>query len=196
MCNVALSLVLLIDVSGSVNAPTFDRVRQAHAQAFQSPVIVRAIEANTIQATVILYGDNAYTAVPWTPLTNQTEINSFAAAISGMNRTERGQTNTANGLQIALDSLGRAPCDADNHIIDLATDADRDAVDAMREQRDRAIELGVTINVILDLNLGHPDSAEKYIREYVLTPTGFLIMVLPDDDYQTGLRRKLLLEIG
>jgi Protein of unknown function (DUF1194) len=197
MCNIAVSLVLLLDVSGSVGNTAFERVKEAHAQAFQSPAVVRAIEANGIQATVILYGSNTQVAVPWTRLYSVADIRSFSASISGMTRGGVGSTtNTASGLREALSSLERAPCNADNHVIDLATDADRDAADALREQRDQATAMGVTINVILDLGAANAESAENYTREYVLTPTGFLIMVGPDDDYQTGLRRKLLLEIG
>lgn len=196
MCHVALSLVLLIDASGSVSPAQFDRIKEAHAAAFQSRTIERAIQANPIQVATIFYGSNNHLAAPWTSLSTPHDTANFAAALSALNRPERGTTNTASGLRFALDTLEAAPCSADNHIIDLATDADRDAPSALHVQRDRAIDLGVTINIIMEPGSAHVESAVNYVQEHILTPTGFLIVVLPDDDYQTGLRRKLLMEIG
>lgn len=197
MCNVALSLALLIDVSGSVSVEQFDRVRAAHADAFQTPAIARSIVSNPIQVTVILYGTNAHVVIPWTPLSSHMEIASFSATLQGLERPERGTTNTASALRAALDALEAAPCPSDNYIIDLATDTDRDTPGSLQAQRERANSLGVTINVIMAAPAeAHIPSAIEYIHDNVITPTGFLIVVPHDDDYQTGLRRKLLLEIG
>lgn len=195
MCSVALSLIFLLDASGSFAGNSWNELRDAHAEALAQPRIERVIEDQGIQAAVITYSANARIVINWTPLYSAADVANFAARVQGIDRGPASVTNTHVGLRTALDLLETAPCSADNAVIDLATDTDRDVEALMLEQRDRAINEGVTINVLL----AHPNPSEgdfDWLREHAVTPNGFIIHAATPDDYLNALRRKLVMEIA
>jgi hypothetical protein len=84
---VATEVLLLADVSGSLDAADFALQRDGYVAAFQSALVKNAIAGNgPIAVSLVYWSEGQQVAVPWTLISNAAESDAFAAAISAVLR--------------------------------------------------------------------------------------------------------------
>lgn len=188
----ALALVLLLDASASILPPEWMLQTQGHAAAFEDPVVHRAItRGEGVAVTALSFSDDAREIVSWRILRDHHDADGFAEALRGAPRGIPSGTNLGGALLIAMERLEVAPCNADQRVIDLATDGEADPWRA-QQARTQAEERGVRINAV---GVGSA-RASDWLRENAVTSGGF-VMEAPDwPSFAVAIRRKVTLELA
>lgn len=191
----ATALVLLMDVSGSIDDSEYRQQIQGTAQAFRDPGIQNIItRQGPVAVSVVLFSTTARTLIGWRVLRTRQEMQAFATEIEGINRPFAFSTNLLAGLNASLDLLESAPCEAENRIVDVSGDGPHDGTGNIEEGRDRAIRMGVRINA---LAIADPEfNTSEYFRNHVATPGGLVVGAYGYEHYAYSIRAKITLELA
>lgn len=191
MIGCTAALVLLLDASGSITADDWIRQRDGTAEALSHPAITMLIEQGEgVAVTALAFDDETRTLLPWRILRSHRDAEGAAAALRQAPRGMPGGTDIGGAIEAGLAALAQSPCQADQDIIDLATDGEAPA-GAANAARDAAIVQGVQINAIA---VGGDNPAE-WLRANAITPGGF-VMEAAWADFATIMRRKLAREVA
>lgn len=195
---VNVELLMLVDVSGSVDANEFNLQRSGYVQAFQNPAIQNLIASNPggIAAAFGYWSGQSQQqlAVGWTHLTDAASANAFATAISNAARPYNGLTAVQSALAWGV-PLFNNNFDGAKLIMDVSGDGeDNDSPSGLLPKggRDAAAAAGITVN-------GLPIGGQALVTYYtnnVKTANGF---VLPVSDFQTfgsAIQQKIFVELG
>jgi len=197
---VGTALVLLSDVSGSIDANEYGLQRAGIEKAFRDPGVVKAIMAQpygVLAVTLIEWSSTQQVVVPWTIVHDEATANRFADAVARAQRTSEGATFIGDAITAGLAALKSCPCRPARRVIDVSGDGQsnggRVPVD---EARDEAVAWGATVN-----GLAIPDPLEanlvEHYRDHVMGGVGsFVTEAAGFDDFARALRRKLMLEIA
>lgn len=210
-----LALVLLTDVSGSMDGAEYAMVKDGYRAAFADPEVAAAISANGrgVAVTYVEFSDAANFRIVrgWALLTDGASARAFGDAIAAAPRSSTGNTALAASLRQATNLLQQADFGDARKVIDIASDHPRDG-GRSGPVRDRAVEAGITINAlpILDKSQyrsfdGHTNAAAvewrasemaQFYRQYVIGGGGsFLIEASDYSAFGEALKRKLLREL-
>src|SRR6185436_1038875 len=112
---VDLALVLLTDVSQSIDDGRFAVQKEGYRAAFRDPDVLAAILGGGIGRVAVAYaefaGDSqARVVVGWTMIGSPEQAAAFADAVVAAGRPEPGDTSIAAGLGLATSLLGRCGC--------------------------------------------------------------------------------------
>jgi hypothetical protein len=197
---VDLELVLLVDVSGSVDQREYALQMLGLAAAFRDPEVHAALEATGergIAVCLVHWAGNRQQVVvaDWTPLADPAGALSFAERIEGVPRRLIGETAIGDALQFAITALETSGFAGFRQVIDISGDGPTNAGRQPAPVRDAAIAAGITINGLAIVN--EVADLDQYYREHVIGgPDAFLIVA---DDYHAfaqAIRDKLIREIG
>lgn len=197
---VGTALVLLVDVSGSVDDKEYALQRDGIARAFRDPAVVKAIwnqPYGTMAVTAVEWSDTQRVVVPWMLVSDAASAERFARAVAAVTRTSAGGTHIGDAIIFALELRDSCGCAAARFVFDISGDGrsngGRVSVDAAREI---AIGAGVTINGLPIVDDTEPDLATHY-REHVAGGVGsFVIEANGFEDFARAIRQKLVLEIA
>jgi len=154
---VSTEILLLADVSGSLDATDFDLQKNGYAAAFQSALVKNAISASgPIAVSLVYWSDGQAVAVPWTLISNDAESDAFAAAVMAAPRSSSGGTRLAAAMDFGTPLFDNNGFEGNRHVMDISGDgADSDngfaVLNAPNVQaaRDNALASGVdTINAL------------------------------------------------
>jgi hypothetical protein len=191
ICAVALALVL--DGSGSMQQD-FHTQREETARAIESPQVVEAIQRQgAIAISVHQFASTVRVEVPWQILRTEADARVLATHIRAVRFLNGRDTYISRALASTtqyFDELN--DCIPEQQIIDLSTDGIDPGVQAVAEARDAAIAAGIRINVIA---VGEPEDADV-LREYAMTPDGFVLHTTRWSEYPALFRRKIILELA
>ena len=210
---VDLALVLLTDVSRSMDDREYRMVKDGYKAAFADPEVVRAILDNSkgvAVAYVEFSGTSEFTVVKgWDVLTDSASARTFGDAVAVAPRTSSGNTALAPSIKKAVEMLTADASASARRVIDVASDHLWDGGRAATV-RDAAVAAGITINAlpIIDTRpIGTFDGRMTYAewgsqggvafyRNYVIGgPGSFLIEVRDYAAFGEALKRKLLREL-
>jgi hypothetical protein len=105
--SVALELLLLVDVSGSIDATEYNLQKTGYQNAFLDPGIQAAIasyaSSGGIAVSYVQFSGNNQQSVQvgWTQITNAAEAAAFAAAIGGTSRAFNNNTAPGDAIEYA-----------------------------------------------------------------------------------------------
>jgi len=183
-------LVLLVDVSASIDAEEYRLQREAYVNVLQDQSIGALLEGASI--TIVEFANRPELVVAWTG-------DAVAAATSYAGHARRivgpgpgSTTGIARALKLALDLLEDK---AGRRIIDISGDGP-DNVDwflGVWSQRDRARELRIEINGLAIPTPEEP-KVDIYYAQNVIT--GFLEISREHVDFEHALLMKMHLEIA
>ena len=196
-CAAALSLLLLIDTSGSFKDEDWKAMRDGHANALVSEQVRGAITGmpGGVQLSVMFFSADTQVALPWTHIQTETQLRRFAYQLAGLSQYAAGATFLDTAMQDALAHLEAAPCEAERQVIDVATDAHSIPVGQLPSLVQEAGAQLVTINALGYVTGAPPQQMQEWLLENVVTPDGFVIVVDAARDFTRALRRKFVLEI-
>lgn len=212
---VDLALVLLTDVSNSMDDREYSMVKEGYQAAFSDPDVIAAILSNSrgVAVTYVEFsGPGEFTVVrSWDILTSPASARSFGGAIAVAPRTSAGDTALAASLHMAAELLSTDEFGSARRIIDVASDEDADQ-GRSAPVRDAIVASGITINALPFINdrpigtydghmsyanaqWGLQTTADFYRRDIIGGPGSFLIEVHDYAAFGEALKRKLLREL-
>jgi hypothetical protein len=201
------AVVLLLDVSGSIDNSHYVAQRDGTAAAFEHPQVITAIESSGgIAATVVEFAYRSTTRLAWTMIRDEASARRFAGEIRSLVRSENGFiTAIGDAMEHGRELLRSPPCFPERRVIDVSTDgyAEGGSIGAM-QARDAAVADGVEVNALLFDATVDPDTepfdademhaAEEWLRGHVAT--GFVRLTHRTGTYGDAFRHKLVLEIS
>jgi hypothetical protein len=212
---VDLALVLLTDVSKSMDDREYALVKEGYKAAFSDPQVIQAILSNSkgIAVSYVEFAgkDEFFVVQGWNVLTDAASARTFGDAVAAATRTSSGNTALAVSIRKAADLLQVADIGSARRVIDVASDHPHDG-GRSATVRDAAVAAGITINalpiidnhpiVAYDGHLayavqqwGFEDQAAFY-RKYVIGgPGSFVIEARDYAAFGEALKRKLLREL-
>ncbi len=202
---VGLELVLLIDVSGSVNDSEYALQKGGYVSAFQSAAVQNAILGSVGGAIAVTYVEWSGAAqqaqkVSWTLINSAASANSFAALISGLTQSYKGSTAIQNAMHYGAGLFGTETggaisngFESGRQVMDVSGDGicnDGDCTVA----NGRNYALGLGVDTINGLAIGD-QSITDYYNNSVKGGGGFVIDVASFSDFGAAIEKKLIKEI-
>jgi len=203
---VGLELVLLVDVSGSVDDNEYALQKQGYVQAFQSQAVKDAILASQLGAIAVTYVEwsgvsQQSVRVGWTMIDSEADAEAFATAINGVSRAFSGLTAIQTAMSWGAGLFGTETGGTSNgyeslrQVMDVSGDGSRNDGLTGTAGRDAAIAAGVdTINGLAIL--GSEAGLENYYRDFVKAGGGFVIVANDFGDFSRAIQDKLVKEIS
>ena len=199
--NVDLELLLAVDTSSSVSAAEFDLQMRGLAEAFRHPAVLAAIQAVGdlgIAVALIQWSDarNQFVAIDWTEIRDEAGAAALADEIDKSPRfLIGGGTAIGGALEFALRQFELSPFTGRRKVIDVSGDGRTNQGGDPAEQRDLAVERGITVNGLAILN--EDVYVDRYYRFNVIGGTGAFVMTAADyEAFADAILQKLIKEIS
>jgi hypothetical protein len=195
-------LMLVVDVSGSIDGTEYNLMMDGYADAFRSQLVKDAIDSREHQAIVVglvfFASSAADSSVTWTEVTSAT-ADTFADTLDDYARPPAyggvGQmTNVAAGIDLAH-SLGTATgYEPTRYIMDVSGDGVQNVAGNTAAERDQALGLYDAINGI---TIGGDTNLQTwYTNNVVGGETGFQTNADSFEDFGAAIQAKLAREIA
>ncbi len=212
---VELALVLLNDVSKSMDTAEFAMVKAGYRAAFSDPEVIAAIgtiEGGVAVAYVEFSGKREVKLVQgWDVLADAASSRAFGDAVAGAQRSSAGNTALAAGLLGATQLLKQSDFGSARQVIDIASDHPSDG-GRSATARDAAVAAGITINALPIVSAGPIGTfdgrmtystaewgaggiAGFYRHNVIGGPGAFLVEASDFTAFAEALKRKLLREL-
>jgi hypothetical protein len=210
--DVDLALVLVTDVSRSIDDSEFTLEKDGYAAAFTSDQVLSAIRNGPLGAIAVAYvefasGFEVKTVLDWTVIRDPASAKAFVERLSVAPRSYWGRTAISAGIDHAVGMLAENSLNASRRTIDVCGDGTNNAGREVSEARDDAVKAGITINGLAIINehpvswtFAHvqpPGGLQHYYRENVTGGPGSFVMEVRDfKAFGEAMTRKLVAEIA
>ncbi len=170
---VDVALVLVSDVSRSIDDSEFQLQKRGYQAAFTNADVIAAIRGGAIGALAVAYVEFASagdvrTVLDWSVIRDDASARDFAARLVAAPRSFWGRTAIGAGIDLAMQDLAESGVTATRQVIDVCGDGTSNAGPSVDAVRDRAVAAGVTVNGLTIIN-DHPVS---YVYAHVQPPGG------------------------
>jgi hypothetical protein len=209
---VDLALVLVDDVSRSIDDKEFQLQKAGYAAAFVDPQVLSAIRAGPNGAIAVNYvefaGDNeVQTVIDWTVIRDGGSAKAFTDRLTAAPRSFWGRTSISAGIDRAVQNLAESGLEATRRVIDVCGDGTNNAGRDATAARDEAVAAGITINGLSIINehpvswtyahVQPPGGLTKWYRENVVGgPGAFVVEIRDFKTFREAVTRKLVSEIA
>ena len=210
--DVDLALVLVTDVSRSIDDSEFALEKDGYAAAFKSDQVLSAIKSGPLGAIAVSYvefasGFEVKTVLDWTVIRDPASAKVFIEKLAAAPRSFWGRTAISAGIDHAVGMLAENGYNATRRTIDVCGDGTNNAGREVSAARDDAIAAGITINGLAIINehpvswtFAHvqpPGGLPNYYRENVTGgPGSFVLEVRDFKSFGDAMTRKLVAEIA
>jgi Protein of unknown function (DUF1194) len=210
--SVDLTLVLVTDVSRSVDDSEFRLEKEGYAAAFTSREVIDAIHGGNIGAIAVAYVEFASsfevrTVLDWSVIRDQASAQDFVDRLVAAPRSFWGRTAISAGVDRAVQLLAESGFETQRRVIDVCGDGTNNAGRDVTESRDDALKAGITINGLAIINdhpvswtyahVQPPGGLPNYYRENVTGgPSSFVLEVHDFHTFGEAMTRKLVTEIA
>ncbi len=209
---VDVALVLVTDVSRSIDDSEFDLEKKGYAAALTSKEVLAAIQGGVAGAIAVSYIEFASagevkTVLDWTVIRDDGSAASVARQLTEAPRSFFGRTAISAGIDAAMQRLTEAPVEAARRVIDVCGDGTNNAGRDVAAARDDAVRAGIVINGLAIINdhpvswtyahVQPPGGLANYYRENVAGGPGSFVLEIHDfHSFGEGMVRKLVSEIA
>jgi hypothetical protein len=209
---VDLLLVLAADVSRSVDADKFKLQREGYAAAISDRRVLDAIAAGRNHRIAVMFLEwsgvgNQKVVIDWTPIDGPKAAQGFGDRLIELSRSFADRTSISGGIDFAVAQFEHAPFTAERHTIDVSGDGTNNAGRDVRQARDEALVLGITINGLVILserplpwNPEHtnpPGGLANYYRVNVAGGPGSFVLEAKDfNSFGQAIVKKMIAEIA
>ncbi len=210
--DVDLALVLLTDVSRSVDDAEYKLEKQGYATALVNPRVIAAIKGGALGRIAVAYVEFAghpdvRTVLDWTVIEDEAGARAFVDRLLAEPRSYWGRTAISTGIDHSVRLLAESGLVATRRVIDVCGDGTNNSGRDIGSARDDAVEAGITINGLAIINenpvswtFAHvqpPGGLVKYYRENVTGGPGSFVLEIRDfATFGEAMTRKLILEIA
>ncbi len=209
---VDVALVLVDDVSGSINDDEYKLEKQGYYAAFTSPGVISAIQGGPIGAIAVAFVEFAGAGqvdnvVGWTVVRDADSSRAFAQKVQDAPRSSWGHTAIGEGITLGIQDLAASGVQPTRRIIDVAGDGTNNSGRPAEEARDEAAKQGIIINGLaianesdipwLQQHTHPPGGLGNYYRQHVTAgETSFVLEVHDYRSFGEAVTRKLVQEIA
>jgi hypothetical protein len=210
--DVDVALVLVTDVSRSIDDSEFKLEKDGYADAFVSQKVLEAIQGGPTGKIAVSYVEFASsfevrTVLDWTVIRDRASAQAFIDTLTAAPRSFWGRTSISAGMDQAVQLLAETGLNATRHVIDVCGDGTNNAGREINEARDDAVKAGITINGLAIINdhpvswtFAHvqpPGGLANYYRDNVTGgPGSFVVEVHDFSTFGEAMTRKLVEEIA
>jgi hypothetical protein len=209
---VDVALVLLSDVSRSVDDREFRLEKQGYAAALQDKRVLDAIAGGPAGAIAIAYvefagAEEVSTVLDWRIVRTVTDAQVLANEIEKAPRSAWGRTSISAGIDHSVSLLSEISVEPMRRVIDVAGDGTNNGGRDVQAARDDALAKGITINGLAIINDNPANLAYAHVQPpgglpawYQTNVTGgpgsFVLEVHSFQAFKDAMVRKLLSEIA
>ena len=206
------ALVLVTDVSRSIDDSEFQLEKRGYATAFTDPKVVAAIQGGPAGRIAVAYiefssSDQIRTLIDWTVISDADSAGQFASLMTSLPRSSYGRTAISGGVDLAAKMLAQGDFGDARRVIDVAGDGTNNAGRPVTDARDDAVAAGVTINGLTIINdhpvsytFAHvqpPGGLTNWYRENVTGGVGSFVVEVHDfSSFGEAMTRKLINEVA
>jgi hypothetical protein len=206
------AIVLLTDVSRSIDDTEFQLEKQGYTAAFSDPRVLAAIAGGPTARIAVTYiefagDDQVRTVIDWTVIDGAASASAFTGSLSEAPRSFYGRTAIGSAILQATEALNEATSSKIRAVIDVAGDGTSNAGVPVTAARDRALAAGITINGLAIINdhpvsytyahVQPPGGLTQWYRDNVTGgPGSFALEVHDFHSFGEAMVRKLLSEIA
>jgi hypothetical protein len=206
--SVGLELMLLVDVSGSVNSTEYNLQKQGYVQAFQSAAVQSAIAASQLGSIAVTYIEwsgrsQQSIQVGWQLINDAASANSFATAINSTSRAFSGNTAIQDAIGKMYTGFGTEVGGTANgfeslrQVIDVSGDgADNDSASFAAAGGGRNAAIAAGVDAINGLPILGENGLLTYYTTYVMGGNGFVTPAANFADFGRAIEEKLVKEIS
>jgi hypothetical protein len=214
--NVDLALVLLTDVSRSVDEQEYALMKDGYAAALTDPRVIAAIAGGPQASIAVIYVEFAgahevRTLVEWSVVHDAASAQAFAERVRAAPRAFWGRTSISAGIEHAMAALAQelesAGIEAARQVIDVCGDGTNNSGREVTAVRDEAVAAGLTINALvihsdpanawIAAHVNPPGGLTNWFRENVVGGVGGFVLEVEDfSSFGQGITRKLINEIA
>jgi len=210
--SVDVALVLVTDVSRSIDDSEFRLEKDGYATAFTSPAVLSAIQGGPIGQIAVAYvefasGFEVRTVLDWTLIRDKASAQSFVAKLAAAPRSFWGRTAISAGVDRGVQMLAENALAPTRRVIDVCGDGTNNAGREITDARDDAVKAGITINGLAIINdhpvswtyahVQPPGGLAKYYRDNVTGGPGSFVLEVHDfHSFGEAMTRKLITEIA
>jgi len=209
---VDLALVLVTDVSRSIDDSEYDLEKQGTGAAITDPAVMAAIHNGAIGKIAVAYIEFAgpyeiRTVIPFTLISDANQAEGFATRLVEAPRSAYGRTAISSGIDAAVQLLATADLEPQRRVIDVCGDGTNNAGRDIQAARDEALGQNITINGLTIIN-DHPVSytfahvappgglTEWYRNNVTGGPGSFVLEVHDFKAFGAAMTRKMVNEIA
>lgn len=209
---VDMALVLVSDVSRSVDDSEFQMEKAGYAAALNDPRVLAAIRGGAVGAIAIAYVEFAgsyevNTVLDWRVVRDAASARQFTDALDNAPRSFWGRTSISAGIDRAMRLLAESGFEAQRRVIDVAGDGTNNSGREAAAARDDAVAAGVTVNGLAIINehpvsytyahVQPPGGLTEWYRQNVTGGVGsFVVEVREFPAFGEAMTRKLINEIA
>jgi len=203
--SVDLELVLLVDISGSIDMDEFNLQKDGYVEAFNDPAVYEAIsqgEIGSIAVTLVYFSSSTLQvqAVDWTLIESYEDSQDFANAIDSTTRPLISIFNYKTAVQSALDfaadsiDINSNIYDSTRQVIDISGDGVDNNSPSGLDGLSAALAVGYdTINGLV---IGTDPNVLIYYQDNVIGGTDYFVLQVDDfSDFGTAIKSKIITEI-
>lgn len=192
----SVSLILLMDESGSIPASKWQLQWAATADALMHPDVLDAIrQVKGIAVMARSFDESSRTRTAWHVLETPQDVARFAAILKAPHHQYDGGTEIGRAVTESMPYFQVSPCRDAKEVIDVSTDGES-SKSTMEAAREIAEQRGITINgIAVDGVSATSDIAYAALKQHQVTNDG---MTWKSDwsDYARMMRLKLIQEIA
>jgi len=209
---VDLLLVLAADVSRSVDSQKFALQREGYATAFSDPRVLNAIKSGANSRIAVTFvewsgASSQRVVVDWMIIDGPQTAQQFGDRLLETPRSFADRTSISAGIDFSVALFAKAPFASKRRTIDVSGDGTNNSGRDVREARDAAVALNITINGLVILsatplpwNPEHtnpPGGLTKYFRDNVMGGPGAFVVETQDfNSFGQAIISKLIAEIA
>jgi hypothetical protein len=210
--DVDVALVLLTDVSRSIDDSEFALEKDGYSSALTSQRVLDAIRGGAVGRIGVAYMEFASsfevrTVLDWTVISDKTSAEAFVARLGAAPRSFWGRTSISAGLDQAMQLLAETALNPSRRVIDVCGDGTNNAGREIADARDDAVKAGITVNGLAIINdrpvswtFAHvqpPGGLANYYRDNVTGGPGSFVLEVHDfASFGEAMTRKLVDEIA
>ena len=210
--DVDVALVLVTDVSRSIDDSEFTLEKNGYASAFTSQKVLEAIQGGPTGKIAVAYVEFASsfevrTVLDWTVIHDKASAQAFVEKLAAAPRSFWGRTAISAGIDQAMQLLAETGVTATRRVIDVCGDGTNNAGREVAEARDDAVKAGAIVNGLAIINdhpvswtFAHvqpPGGLPNYYRENVTGGPGSFVLEVHDfASFGEAMTRKLVNEIA
>jgi hypothetical protein len=196
---VGVELLLLVDVSGSIDSSEYALQKQGYVNAFHNAAIQSQI-ASVPNGVAVGYaewsnGSSQQLLVNWTKLTDATSANNFANTLASTSRGSIGFTAPGSAINWGVPLFGSNGFDSSHMVIDVSGDGRQNTGANTKLAAANALAAGIKVNGLPIL--GSQANLAAWYLDNIVTPGGGFLTVANDfNDFERALAEKISREIS
>ena len=190
------ALILMIDVSNSIDVAEYRLQTDGLADALADPEVIEALVQGQVALTVVHWSgaDKQAVMIPWTQVRAAQDALDLSARASALPRAfTLSDTAPGEAIAFALGHFALAP-ECARRVIDVSGDGTPNAGRDVRPVVAAAERQGVTINGIAIEGLGL--AITTFYSRAIITRDGFVMTARGHREYPEAIRAKIIREVS